>query len=191
MQIELNGKWQHINCKTAFDARAQFGNPTDIIILNGFQIDRDYLLSENDTLTLSRKGTMPSQEELESMMMARHTPEVHKKLKTGSVAIAGLGGLGSNIAVMLARIGVGRLLLVDFDIVEPSNLNRQSYYIRHLGMPKTEALQSQLEPAINELDKKIDAIDQLKKLMEKRQEVLSQLNDKVHDFISDLNAQNV
>ena len=53
-----------------------------------------------------------------------------------------------------------------------------------------EALQSQLEPAINELDKKIDAIDQLKKLMEKRQEVLSQLNDKVHDFISDLNAQN-
>ena len=98
-----------------------------------------------DTLTLIGKGTMPGQEELESMMMARHTPEVHKKLKQGRVAIAGLGGLGSNIAVMLARIGVGRLLLVDFDIVEPSNLNRQSYYIRHLGMPKTEALQSQLQ----------------------------------------------
>ena len=60
------------------------------------------------------------------------------------MAIAGLGGLGSNIAVMLTRIGVGHLLLVDFDIVEPSNLNRQSYYIRHLGMSKTLALQSQL-----------------------------------------------
>ena len=145
MQVELNGKWQHINCKTAFDARAQFGNPTDIIILNGFQIDSDYPLSENDILTLIFKGTMPGQEVLESMMMARHTPAVHKRLKQGRVAIAGLGGLGSNIAVMLARIGVGRLLLVDFDIVEPSNLNRQSYYIRHLGMPKTEALQSQLQ----------------------------------------------
>ena len=145
MQGELNGKRQHLTCKTVFDARAQFGNPTDIIILNGFQIDSDYSLSENDTLTLIGKGTMPGQEELESMMMARHTPEVHEKLKQGRVAIAGLGGLGSNIAVMLARIGVGRLLLVDFDIVEPSNLNRQSYYIRHLGMPKTEALQSQLQ----------------------------------------------
>ena len=78
-------------------------------------------------------------------MMARHTPAIHEKLRQGRVAIAGLGGLGSNIAVMLARIGVGKLLLVDFDIVEPSNLNRQSYYIRHLGLPKTVALKSQLD----------------------------------------------
>jgi sulfur carrier protein ThiS adenylyltransferase len=76
---------------------------------------------------------MPDRDELESMMMARHTPDVHQRVKKGRVAIAGLGGLGSNIAVMLARIGVGQLLLVDFDIVEPSNLNRQSYYISHLG----------------------------------------------------------
>ena len=72
-------------------------------------------------------------------MMARHTPNVHKKVKQGKVAIAGLGGLGSNIAVMLARIGVGQLLLVDFDIVEPSNLNRQSYYISHLGIAKNNS----------------------------------------------------
>ena len=55
-----------------------------------------------------------------------------------------MGGLGSNIAVMLARIGVGKLLLVDFDVVEPSNLNRQSYYVSHLGLLKTEALKEQL-----------------------------------------------
>ncbi|MDF2500114.1 MAG: thiamine biosynthesis protein ThiF, family 2 [Anaerosporomusa subterranea] len=145
MQIEVNGKKQTFACRTAFEVRAQLGSETDIVILNGFQIDSDCPLSENDTLTIIRKGAMPGQEELESMMMARHTPDVHKKLKQSRVAIAGLGGLGSNIAVMLARIGVGRLLLVDFDIVEPSNLNRQSYYIRHLGMPKTMALQSQLE----------------------------------------------
>ena len=144
MQVEVNGKKRLITCRTAFEVRAQLGNETDIVILNGFQIDSDYPLTDKDNLTIIRKGMMPAQEELESMMMARHTPEVHKKLKQGRVAIAGLGGLGSNIAVMLARIGVGQLLLVDFDIVEPSNLNRQSYYICHLGMPKTLALQSQL-----------------------------------------------
>ena len=61
------------------------------------------------------------------------------------MAIAGLGGLGSNIAILLARTGVGTLFLVDFDVVEPSNLNRQSYYISHLGLPKTEALKQQIE----------------------------------------------
>lgn len=144
MQVEINGKMQEISCQTAFAVRDEFGKKSDIVIVNGFQIDKDYLLSECDTLTLIRKGVMPDREELESMMAARHTPAIHKKLKHGRVAIAGLGGLGSNIAVMLARIGVGHLLLVDFDRVEPSNLNRQSYYIRHLGMPKTQALQEQL-----------------------------------------------
>jgi sulfur carrier protein ThiS adenylyltransferase len=87
---------------------------------------------------------LPEIAELEAMMAARHTPLVQQKLKSGKVAIAGLGGLGSNIAVMLARIGVGHLLLVDYDIVELSNLNRQSYYVSHLGLPKTEALKQQL-----------------------------------------------
>lgn len=144
MRLEVNGIRRTLACRTAFEARALLGGETDIVILNGFQLDQDRPLAENDTLTIIRKGVMPDREQLESMMMARHTPAVHKKLKQGRVAIAGLGGLGSNIAVMLARIGVGHLLLVDFDIVEPSNLNRQSYYIRHLGMPKTLALQSQL-----------------------------------------------
>ena len=78
-------------------------------------------------------------------MMARHTPDVHRKVKQGSVAVAGLGGLGSNIAVMLARTGVGRLLLVDFDTVEPSNMNRHNYFLSHLGMNKTDALRMQIK----------------------------------------------
>jgi sulfur carrier protein ThiS adenylyltransferase len=145
MLITLNGKAMVVDCKTAFEVRWKVGLESDIVILNGFQIDTDCALTENDILAVIRKGCMPDRDELESMMMARHTPNVHKKLKEGKVAIAGLGGLGSNIAVMLARIGVGHLLLVDFDIVEPSNLNRQSYYISHLGMPKTEALKKQIE----------------------------------------------
>lgn len=145
MKIIVNGKKIELNCHTAFEARDEIGKETDIVILNGFQINENSEITENDILTIIRKGTMPKEEELENMMMARHTPYVHQKLKKSKVAIAGLGGLGSNIAIMLARIGVGQLLLVDFDIVEPSNLNRQSYYISHLGMAKTEALKKQIE----------------------------------------------
>lgn len=145
MKVTVNGKEMELTLSTAFKLRNQIGNETDIVILNGFQIDADCKISENDVLTIIRKGTMPKEDELESMMMARHTPNVHKKIKKGKVAVAGLGGLGSNISVMLARIGVGQLLLVDFDIVEPSNLNRQSYNIGHLGMPKILALKKQIE----------------------------------------------
>lgn len=60
------------------------------------------------------------------------------------VGIAGLGGLGSNIAVMLARSGVRRFVLADFDVVDESNLNRQHYFPRHLNRPKTECIREQL-----------------------------------------------
>ena len=56
------------------------------------------------------------------------------------MGLAGTGGLGSNTALMLARCGVEDLLLVDDDVVEPSNLNRQQFWPRHLGSPKVEAL---------------------------------------------------
>ncbi len=145
MKLTVNGQKRDFECQTAFQIRELVGNENDIVILNGFQIEEDYPLSENDTITIIPKGVMPGPEELESMMMARHLPHVQERLKKGKVAIAGLGGLGSNIAVMLARSGVGQLLLVDFDLVEPSNLNRQSYYLSHLGMPKTIALKQQIE----------------------------------------------
>lgn len=145
MKLIVNGQKMALDYQTAFKIREQIGNQTDIVILNGFQIEKDCKVTENDTLTIIRKGIIPKREELESMMIARHTPNVHEKLKKGKIAIAGLGGLGSNIATMLARIGVGQLMLVDFDIVEPSNLNRQSYYISHLGMPKTIALKKQIK----------------------------------------------
>lgn len=79
-------------------------------------------------------------EEMYASLCERHTKEVQDKLLQGKVAIAGLGGLGSNIAVALARAGVGTLHLVDFDVVDISNLNRQQYRIRDIGRKKTEAL---------------------------------------------------
>ncbi len=63
----------------------------------------------------------------------------------GVCGIAGLGGLGSAVAVALARLGVGRLILADFDVVEPSNLNRQQYFTDQIGMTKVAALTANLK----------------------------------------------
>ena len=79
--------------------------------------------------------------ELEAQLNIRHTPEVQQKIKKSRIGIAGVGGLGSNVAVALARIGIGKLVVADFDLVEPSNLNRQYYFIDQIGMPKVLALQ--------------------------------------------------
>lgn len=79
--------------------------------------------------------------ELERAFDARFPKEMKQKLKEARVAIAGLGGLGSHIAVALARSGVGHMLLVDFDRVDCTNLNRQAYGIAQVGMSKTEAMQ--------------------------------------------------
>ena len=81
-----------------------------------------------------------SREQLDQAFDARFPEEMQTKLRNARVAVAGLGGLGSNIAVMLARSGVGELLLVDFDTVDVTNLNRQMYFIPQLGKPKAEAL---------------------------------------------------
>ena len=83
---------------------------------------------------------MISKEELDRAFDARFPDEMRKKLRGAKVAVAGLGGLGSNIAVMLARSGIGHLFLVDFDVVDVTNLNRQMYFIPQLGKPKAEAL---------------------------------------------------
>jgi sulfur carrier protein ThiS adenylyltransferase len=61
-------------------------------------------------------------------------------LSQSVVGIAGAGGLGSNAAVTLARAGIGRLIIADFDVVEPSDLNRQYYFVEQIGKPKVEAL---------------------------------------------------
>jgi sulfur carrier protein ThiS adenylyltransferase len=67
-------------------------------------------------------------------------PDLRAELATKRVGIIGLGGLGSNAAVMLLRCGVRRMVLADFDRVEESNLNRQSFFRDQIGALKTEAL---------------------------------------------------
>ena len=97
----------------------------------------------------------------EEDLFKRNVKDIAKKLKKAKVCILGLGGLGSNVATLLARSGIGYLKLVDFDIVEASNLNRQQYRISHIGMKKTEAIKTiikEINPfvEIEVLNKKID-----------------------------------
>ena len=75
---------------------------------------------------------------------AHRDPVVLTVLRQSSVGIAGAGGLGSNVAVALARAGIGRLVIADSDRIEPSNLNRQQYFIDQVGERKVEALRENL-----------------------------------------------
>jgi sulfur carrier protein ThiS adenylyltransferase len=70
--------------------------------------------------------------------------EIKQVLKTKTVGIAGCGGLGSNCAAALARVGIGRLILADFDLVQEGNLNRQFYFYDQIGMLKVAALKQNL-----------------------------------------------
>jgi sulfur carrier protein ThiS adenylyltransferase len=153
LRIKVNEKEMALQSPTTlFRLVNQIKPDTDLIIYNGFPVTSDLPLKQGDEIVLIRKGEIPSPEELESFMMARHTPGVHQKIKKAVVGIAGLGGLGSTVAIALARVGVGKLILVDFDVVEPSNLNRQQYFLHQIGKPKVEALQtilSQITPTLS------------------------------------------
>lgn len=99
-----------------------------------------------------------SEEEIQEALCRRHTAAVQERLNNGRVAVAGLGGLGSNAAFALARMGVGHLHLIDFDRVDLSNLNRQQYFMRHVGMYKTDALREQLSEINPYLDIRTDCV---------------------------------
>ena len=89
-------------------------------------------------------GPAPSREEVIKALSQRHGEELQKKFSCARAAVCGLGGLGSNIALALARAGLGTLHLIDFDRVELSNLNRQQYSFSQLGLYKTEALRENI-----------------------------------------------
>lgn len=83
---------------------------------------------------------IPTREEWYAALAERHGAQMQEKFENARAAVCGLGGLGSNIAVSLARAGVGHLHIIDFDMVDISNLNRQQYFPEQLGMHKAQAL---------------------------------------------------
>ena len=87
---------------------------------------------------------IPSKNEWMNALIARHGLDLHKRFSSATVAICGLGGLGSNIAIALARAGIGKLLLIDFDRVDITNLHRQQYKANQIGLHKADALAENL-----------------------------------------------
>jgi sulfur carrier protein ThiS adenylyltransferase len=137
-----------------------------IIILNVFIIDfqksKDIILKNLDRLVLIKKNVKPSYEEFYSFLTSRNSPQIQENISNATVGIAGIGGLGSNIAIALARIGIKKLVIADFDIVEPSNLNRQYYFFDDIGKYKVDALENiirKFNPYI-EIEKYKDKIDE-------------------------------
>lgn len=88
---------------------------------------------------------IPSKEMMQKALEERHGKELQKKFSMAVVAVCGLGGLGSNISVSLARAGIGKLILIDYDCVDISNLHRQQYKANQIGRYKTEALSENLK----------------------------------------------
>ncbi len=88
---------------------------------------------------------LPTKEEWIKALTERHGEELQQAFSKAVVAICGLGGLGSNIAIALARAGVGKLILCDFDRVDITNLHRQQYKADQIGMFKTVALAKNLK----------------------------------------------
>lgn len=87
---------------------------------------------------------IPSKTEWMDALTARHGLDLHKRFSCATVAGCGLGGLGSNIAIALARAGIGKLLLIDFDRVDITNLHRQQYKANQIGLYKADALAENL-----------------------------------------------
>lgn len=87
---------------------------------------------------------IPTKEEWCAALSERHGEKIQNSFGSTTVAICGLGGLGSNIAFALARAGIGKLILIDFDSVDITNLHRQQYKASQIGMNKTDALRDNL-----------------------------------------------
>ena len=88
---------------------------------------------------------IPSKEEWMDALNERHGAQLQARFSSATVAICGLGGLGSNIAIALARAGIGKLILIDFDRVDITNLHRQQYKANQIGRYKTAALAENLQ----------------------------------------------
>jgi sulfur carrier protein ThiS adenylyltransferase len=130
---------------TLAQARESFHPEATAAILNAVPNPAsETILKEQDRLYLYEHRGDFADADLAQLIFARQPHAATEKLRSACVGIAGAGGLGSVVAENLARAGVGRLVIADFDTIEPSNLNRQRFPLRQLGQPKAAALANNL-----------------------------------------------
>lgn len=147
MKLLLNGSNCHTDATTYQGLREEKGIYADALIVNGHSKVWDTAVTEDDEVLMLDSRTAPSKAVWRAIYDARYGKDIMDRLQAAKVAICGLGGLGSLIALELGRLGVGTLLLIDDDTVEPTNLARQHYTMRHIGQNKTDAMAAQLSEA--------------------------------------------
>ena len=157
MKIYVNGELREIENHNILEIKKD----NQIAIVDGFSVKDDYILNEYDRVILVDKKSIPKKEELDMLISSRNGEKINKCLQNKVVAICGLGGLGSNIAISLSRVGVKNLLVVDYDIVDITNINRQNYFLQDLGKYKTDAIEywiKNINPYISvvKINKKLD-----------------------------------
>ena len=143
--MRINGRpaqWEKGLTLAAAASRHKPG--ADIGVVDGCPVPsgewNGFILPEGAEAVLARRGEMPPPDEYQALLQARNQPGTTERLAAATVGVAGCGGLGSHAALSLARMGVGHLVLADFDVVEPTNLNRQAYFADDIGKPKVAAL---------------------------------------------------
>lgn len=147
--IRLNLKNTNTKAKDISQLRKEFGfeDSSYISVINGYASDKNQEIHPNDNIFFIKKSELPSAEIMKAIMISRNSDNINKALNNAVIGIAGLGGLGSNVALFLARAGVKKLVIVDFDKVDISNLNRQQYNILDIGKPKSQALKEIIKNA--------------------------------------------
>jgi sulfur carrier protein ThiS adenylyltransferase len=126
---------------------ANFKPTADVAIVNGLFVEGlwdEVRINDNDKIVIMEKGTAVPRQEFEEITRINILPHVFFELNRATIGIAGLGGLGSRVAGALARVGAGKLIIADFDVVEPSNLNRQQYFVDQIGAYKVNAMKDTL-----------------------------------------------
>lgn len=130
---------------TVREVAAAYKPEADLCIVNSAVTDFHFIVSGGERIVLIKRGEIPTRQELAFMISARSPQVLTDCLNQARIGIAGLGGLGSLVAAAFARMGIFEIVGVDYDVVEPSNINRQYYFLDQIGMKKTEALRVTLQ----------------------------------------------
>ncbi len=128
---------------------------------------------------------LPTREEWMKALTERHGEGLQESFSSATVAVCGLGGLGSNIAIHLARAGIGKLILCDFDRVDITNLHRQQYKASQVGIYKTDALAYNLR----EINPYIELETHIERITEKNAQNLLQGADIICEAFDDAEAK--
>lgn len=145
MRIWINERSLDIGAgQTLGDIRDVVAPATNLALLNGVSQPHDTLVQEGDHLFFIDGQCVPEKDIYRGLWASRYGGDNFQKLQEAAVVVAGCGGLGSHIAISLARLGIGKMLLVDGDVVDLTNLGRQNYFPKDLGKAKVEALAEQV-----------------------------------------------